>query len=497
MKNPSRHFRRTIGLLLAVECASGPPAIASEVEMAVRGLAPPAVAETACARIVGGTCTTQRDWPWQTALYYRLNDGRELFMCGGSLIAPNWVLSAAHCFGSETSDRAEDWTVADDVRKLSFIGLPAGATTRAVKRVIRHEKYDPATQANDIALLELESPLPAKTISPLVSDDPSLETNRETMVTGWGIMRWVEAQKDAQGHVTGYIDGASRQPVDPKKYQSPDLREATLPLVDVAECGHDYESIGGSIDRRNLCAGLPKGGRDSCQGDSGGPLMAQTPQGEWRQIGIVSWGHGCAQAGFPGIYTRVSAFADWIQSKVNGEVAPNPAPFPADEPSNVPDNPAGLTVDFDKGDDVTVGETVAYVAAAKRPGYLAIFDVGPDGQLTQVYPNAASLSSPTGGIQNSRLDPSHPVLVPNYRNPYGAFSVRIAEPRGEGVMVAVLSDQPLKSLDTPQAPKTYDKASALSLIRRLRQELARNLTVAPDGAAHPPWSVAAHKYVVH
>lgn len=481
---------------------------AEDARDALRELAPARVAASACSmRIVGGSCTTQNDWPWQTALYFRLQNGSEAFVCGGSLIAPGWVLSAAHCFGAQTSRQAEDWTVVDDVPTLSFVGFPAGATTRAVKRVIVHEGYDPKTQANDIALLELASPLTAKTIGLQLSPDPSLEANREVTVTGWGNTRGVVPQKDSQGNAV-FVDPVSKEPLKPSEYQSPELRDATLPLVDVEECARDYGGKGEShIDQRNLCAGLSQGARDACQGDSGGPLMAQTEAKEWRQIGIVSWGIGCGRPGLPGVYTRVSAFGDWLLRNLSvtadappasPPAAPSPSPSPQPTAADVPDNSAGLAIAFDKGDDVSVGDRVCYVVTARQSGYLAIFDATPDGKLTQVYPNAASLRSPTGAIESSRLDPAHPMLVPDYRNVYRGFNIRISEPRGEGMIVAVLSDQPLASLSTPDVPKTFDdKAASLSLLAQVHDELAGRMKSAPDGAARPPWSIALRKYTIH
>ena len=109
---------------------------ASEVETALRGLRP-ASAVASC-RVVGGTCTTQQEWPWQTALFLRKSNATNVFTCGGSLIAPNWVLSAAHCFGQETSSNSADWTVVDDVTTFTPLKLPPGATVRKVKRILVH-----------------------------------------------------------------------------------------------------------------------------------------------------------------------------------------------------------------------------------------------------------------------------------------------------------------------------------------------------------------------
>jgi secreted trypsin-like serine protease len=557
------------------------------VSEALRGLAPSSV--LAYVRIVGGEATSQHEWPWQIALFLRAG-GREFYTCGGSLIAPNWVLSAAHCFQAETSKNPDDWTVASNVGKLSYVGLPAGATTRRVKRVVVNERYDTNTHENDVALLELAQPLQGSTIAPQMVPDRALETNRPATVTGWGLTRWLVPQKDQQGKVTGFVDGSTNQPIDLAKAQSPDLQKVAIPLVDVTQCAAAYGAQGTTIDQRNLCAGMPEGGKDSCQGDSGGPLMTQTAAGEWRQIGVVSFGIGCAIKGKPGVYTRVSAFSDWIKGVVTRDLvvadqtppgqpsqpaptaapvpaptdaaapaptdapapaptdaqapaqaptdapapaptdaqapapastdapapaptdAPAPAPAPTDAPAPAPtdaqapapapnpavDNAAGLTIAFEQGDDVKVGDRVDYRATTQKPGYLAIFDATPDGKLTQVYPNAASLRSPTGTQDPPRLDPNQLVVVPNYKNPYRGFNVRITEPRGEGTIVAVLSEKPITALDTPDKPKTFGTPQAArAAIRSIHDELARSVQIRAGIQGHPDWSIAIHKYTIH
>lgn len=502
-------FTASIGMSAEAHAQSMPEAL--------RELAPSSVISQL--RIVGGQVTSQSEWPWQTALYFRVGDGRELFLCGGSLIAPLWVLSAAHCFGAETSSDPGDWAVATGIAELSFEGLAKGAVTRKVKRVVVHEHYNPNTQENDIALLELAEPIPGSTITLQLTPDRALEADREATVTGWGLTRWIEPRKDEQGHVVGFIDGETKQPVDPKEFLSPYLHKAEIPLIDFAQCARDYSSERSAIDGRNLCAGLAQGGRDSCQGDSGGPMVVQTGLGEWRQIGVVSWGKGCGLARYPGIYTRVSAFGDWIRGVVGRDLvvasqspsAPAPAQPQPSDPAQQPtssspptssgpalDNSAGLTIAFEQGDEVRVGELAAYRATTQKPGYLAIFDATPDGKLTQVYPNAASLRSPvSSSFESTRVEPGKPVVVPDYRNTYRGFNVRITEPRGEGLMVAVLSDKLLTSLDLPGAPKTFASLDAArEAIRRLRDELARNLEIKADAAGNPPWSVAMHKYTI-
>src|SRR5271169_362332 len=580
---------------------------------ALRGLAPSSIVSE---RIVGGDPTSQSEWPWQNALYFRGPDGHQYFDCGGSLIAPNWVLTAAHCFAG--TRKPEDWTVVTNIAKISADGIPEGSLQRKVARVVVPEQYDTESHANDIALLQLAEPLPNTTISLQLTGDTTIEgADRSVTVVGWGRTRWLQQKKDAQGNSV-WIDGMTQQQVNPSNFQSPELRKASIPLVDVEKCAKMEQGIKGVlVDARVLCAGLPEGGRDSCQGDSGGPLMSQIDSDHWRQIGVVSVGIHCGEVKLPGVYTRVSAFGDWIRGVVGGELVvaaqtpsppdaqptsppdaqptsppdvqptsppdaqptsppnaqptsppnaqptspPNaqptsppdaqptsppdaqptsppdaqaaPAPAPAKAPISDPalDNAAGLTIAFEQGDDVKVGDIVDYRATTQKPGYLAIFDATPDGKLTQIYPNALSLRSPTGTLESTRMDPTRPVVVPNYKNPYRGFNVRITEPRGEGTMVAVLSEKPISALDTPDKPKTFaTPQAARAAIRRIHDELARNLgvvavgeghgkadkasTVGGDGhikvgaasseghvkagiAGHPDWSIAIHKYTIH
>ena len=134
----------------------------------------------------------------------------------------------------------------------------------------------------------------------------------------------------------------------------------------------------------------------------------------------------------------------------------------------------------------------------ERPGYLTVLDATPDGQLTQIYPNAMSLRSPgSPTLASTLIHPGKSLVIPDYRNVYRGFDVQITEPRGEGVMVAVLSDKPLTSFDTPQAPKTFaTPEEGVKVVHRLRDELARSLSVQPKSSAAAPWSVAYHGYTI-
>ena len=420
-------------------------------------------------------------------------------------VAPTWVLTAASCF-TGSSVQPQDWTVVSDVKKAPVLEVPKDATSRAVKRIIVHEDYNDKTAANDIALVELASSVSAKPIALQLTADPAVEENHDVTIAGWGYTRGVKRKTDGQGHPINddqghpiFVDTETGERVDPLKVFSPDLRKATMALVPTAECASAWEGAGSSIDQRTLCAAQPEGGVGECMGDYGGPAAVKNGSGEWRQVGISSWGPlACGLKGYPSVFTRVSAFGDWIQQKMGGKPSGSAAWAMGSRPpagETAGDNPAGLNITFDKGDVVTVGDVVSFVATAQQSGYLTIFDVGPDGKLTQVFPNAASLRSPSGATGATRLDPTQPVVVPDYRNPNHGFAIRISEPRGEATMAAILTDRPLSSVDTPSAPKTFEGYDGLSLLSRIRAELAGRMRSGGD-SDHAPWSIAVRKYTI-
>jgi secreted trypsin-like serine protease len=219
-------------------------------------------------RIVGGEDADIKDHPWQVAVEV---DGE---LCGGVIIAQNWVLTAAHCFDS------------DDPKKVR---IKAGATNyriggvwAAADRVVLH-KFDRSTKENDLALVKLRT-RPAGRSIPLAKPDLELARCQHLEVTGWGRTK---AGKR----------GASQK-----------LQKATVPHVDTATC-NEPKSYNGAIRPSMICAGFHE--IDACQGDSGGPLVYKGPDGAVL-VGIVSWGESCGSQFKYGVYTRVSAHRDWI-----------------------------------------------------------------------------------------------------------------------------------------------------------------------------------------
>jgi trypsin len=230
-------------------------------------------------RIVGGEKTDIKDHPWQVALDIKING--KTYLCGGSLIADRWVLTAAHCF--KRSTRPEE------------VRTKAGATNYVtdgvwsdVQMVVIHEGYDSTTQEHDIALVRLRHP-PSGRVIPLAMASMNLTGGTPLEVTGWG--------------ATSEGGEASRI-----------LMRARVPYAENTTC-----NVTGAYDGRikpgMMCAGHLDGGIDSCQGDSGGPLVWRTTDGP-NLVGVVSWGEGCARKLKYGVYTRVSSYVDWIGNVV-------------------------------------------------------------------------------------------------------------------------------------------------------------------------------------
>lgn len=235
-------------------------------------------------RIVGGTQSTEGNWPWVVSLQdSSASNTYDGHYCGGTLINANWVLTAAHCVDG---NKASDFVVRVGAWDLSTSGK--NGTRVAISRILIHPSYDSSTNNNDLALLQLATSQTSTAIPVISASSMSQVAAGDALITmGWGTTRYNTAN-----------------------YPSI-LRQVTLPLVDQATCVSDYKAIGQSITGNMLCAGEDSGGKDSCQGDSGGPLVYDDG-GTWKQVGVVSFGNGCGLAGYPGVYTKIANYNDWL-----------------------------------------------------------------------------------------------------------------------------------------------------------------------------------------
>ena len=242
-------------------------------------------------RIVGGVEADLHEYPWQVALVSSNGDG----YCGGSIISDQWILTAAHCLEGEEAGNVF-------VRVGSEDSYADGGDTYAVSEMIVHPDYLSVWQGSDIALLKLAEPLKfshkVQAIAIMSPDRTHLQdVGAVATATGWGS-----------------LSSSGGMPST--------LQTVEIPVVanDVA-CGAAQDDEGNSgaysceeINATMICAGyLGTGGKDACQGDSGGPLVVKNEDDtDWILIGATSWGEGCADPQYPGIWARVSYFYDWI-----------------------------------------------------------------------------------------------------------------------------------------------------------------------------------------
>uniref|UniRef100_A0A8C2DPU6 Peptidase S1 domain-containing protein n=1 Tax=Cyprinus carpio TaxID=7962 RepID=A0A8C2DPU6_CYPCA len=221
-------------------------------------LLPPSNVPRKRAKIVGGTDAQAGSWPWQVSLQME----RYGHVCGASLVASRWLVSAAHCF--QDSDAINN-----------------AAATRQIRRIVLHSQYDQFTSDYDIALLELSAPVFFnELVQPVCVPAPShaFTSGTSCFVTGWGVL-------SEEGELATL------------------LQEATVSIISHNTCSKMYDD---AVTPRMLCVSL------CFCGDSGGPLVCLERGRRWFLAGIVSWGEGCARQNRPGVYTRVIKFTDWI-----------------------------------------------------------------------------------------------------------------------------------------------------------------------------------------
>jgi secreted trypsin-like serine protease len=239
--------------------------------LAVTGI--PAVAHRPIREVVGGDEAPQGMFPW----IVRLSMG-----CGGTLVAPRVVLTAGHCVDGSGPDTGIQATAgAADLKSKTATAL------RSVQ-VIRAPGFRSETRGDDWAVIQLDRKLDLATID--------LSRGRAGDRGPFTIMGWGQTS-ESSGR------------------QQSRLRFATVPFVSDEDCASAYEKAGVDlVSDQSICAG--RAGTDTCQGDSGGPMVRRDQQGRWVQVGIVSWGLGCARDGYPGVYTQVSAFRPAIKAAI-------------------------------------------------------------------------------------------------------------------------------------------------------------------------------------
>jgi secreted trypsin-like serine protease len=263
--------------------------------------------------IVGGTAAPDGKYPWQVRLYSNMDD--EVGFCGGSIIAPQWILTAGHCLID--SDAVVVGYGSNDRTKTKKIDS---------EMVIVHPGYIAGEKA-DLALVKLKQPIPDAVpigFADAAKEQALMPAGAPVTVTGWGAIWDFQAFQNAVDVMAGRKSVSEKKLLTNEELEAPrKLHEVDIEVIDPKECKAVYESLQVPdfvIGDTEICATSPSGGKDSCFGDSGGPLIvANKGYGSgYTQVGIVSWGPQCGNPLFPGVYTRVSSFSDWIEQNVKG-----------------------------------------------------------------------------------------------------------------------------------------------------------------------------------
>jgi len=237
-------------------------------------------------RIVNGEPAKSGDVRWQVAILVKATSTNDLDVCGGSAVAPNWVLTAAHCVAGVSREQVE-------VRSGS-VRLDDTLAQRSVpRRILIHKDWNSVTYDNDVALLEADLASSVQAV-PMIEGDSDVQSTDHMQISGFGRVSEFGATSNT-------------------------LLLAYVSFISYDSC-NDRQAYNGQVHVGTMfCADAPFGDAetsDSCKGDSGGPITREH-KGKIEQVGIISWGNGCGDPSFPGVYVRLSQYRSWIDLQIH------------------------------------------------------------------------------------------------------------------------------------------------------------------------------------
>jgi secreted trypsin-like serine protease len=433
-------------------------------------------------RIVGGIVAQAGAYPSMVTLHRRDSQSNMSF-CGGTIIDTHWVLTAGHC-------------VTKLLNNPQILYIREGGNVVGQGRAINvtsitlHESYDPRPPLNDVALLRLAEPAraPRQVLLPSAMRPDYLRDKKMSTVIGYGLV-----QPQAIG-ATAQTGNASDR-----------LLQVDLPLVSQPACAQLHGAA--AITEATVCAGYDEGKKDSCQGDSGGPLFVRSPNLEPVQVGVVSWGPGCAQPKAIGVYASVGYFEGWIRQRV-----PN-ASFAKGTSQNLqgggganqqiqnyvgvgggtaqPSQLAQVTLDIAQGSQIKVGDRLDVSVTSSVDGHLFLFNQEMGGKAYQIFPNKLSGGNLPGQAK-AHINRGQRVTVPG---PLDRFVLRIKPPAAKNRVIALVVPSDVKVDDLAQkneGMQTIDDFDAFLASIVGREQSTRGVSV--EEATPTKRAVAIREY---
>lgn len=505
MVGAAKWFMTALGI---AACAMTVPAAAAETGKPKAVWGPSLQARTQ-AKIVGGVAANHDEWPAFATLRGADPVSQEaLYYCGATAIAPEWVVTAAHCLQGARPGRGGGWDhpalgPIEIVMGVDDLTNETAAVVFKADTIILHPNYRPedpqipAGPRNDVALIKLAGRWtgPVMALAPF-GEAGAIAPDSRVFVAGFGLQMEDDDVFDADTKLVRFTTKPSDKPA---RAGSPRLLQAVTLVPKPQECAaanRDYDP------EVMLCAGLKKGGVDSCKGDSGGPLAALDRNGQPFLVGVVSYGQGCARKGRYGVYARISAFGDFIGEHVPAIAHPDVLPEQSSDAAlealeaikaKLGPSVAKAFVTLLPASNFNVGDAMELQVGSPIAGRLLVLDINANGEITQLFPNKYANPSALGLIGARET-----TLIPDAG--YG-FQFRAQPPLGTGHILVLVApvDFPVNKLVSPEEiDKGFEAKPAPAAFAYSLLDAIANVALA-EGAlpdSWEGWAIAEASYVI-